>query len=63
MPKTKKSDNPDIVAIENLIVYSEFLAILVEEVGEVAKALQGEGDFKEELIQVASVCVRILESS
>lgn len=39
------------------------LAILMEEVGEVAKAIQN-GDIenlKEELIQVASVCVRWLE--
>ena len=37
------------------------LAILVEEVGEVAQALQGEGDLQEELMQLASVCVRWLE--
>jgi hypothetical protein len=61
LPKFKKSNNPDITAIENLILHTEFLAVLVEEVGEVARALQGEGDLKEELIQVASVCVRILE--
>jgi NTP pyrophosphatase (non-canonical NTP hydrolase) len=39
------------------------LAILIEEVGEVATAIQN-GDIenlKEELIQVASVCVRWLE--
>ena len=37
------------------------LAILVEEVGEIAQALQGEGDLQEELMQLASVCVRWLE--
>jgi NTP pyrophosphatase (non-canonical NTP hydrolase) len=37
------------------------LAILVEEVGEIAQALQGEGDLQEELIQLASVCVRWCE--
>ena len=37
------------------------LAILVEEVGEIAMALQGEGDLQEELVQLASVCVRWLE--
>jgi NTP pyrophosphatase (non-canonical NTP hydrolase) len=40
---------------------NDFLSVLVEEVGEVAKAMQGEGDLKEELIHTASVCVRILE--
>jgi NTP pyrophosphatase (non-canonical NTP hydrolase) len=37
------------------------LAILVEEVGEIASALQGDGDLEDELIQLASVCVRWLE--
>jgi NTP pyrophosphatase (non-canonical NTP hydrolase) len=37
------------------------LAILVEEVGEIAQALQGDGDLQEELMQLASVCVRWLE--
>lgn len=37
------------------------LAVLVEEVGEIAQALQGEGDLQEELMQLASVCVRWLE--
>jgi NTP pyrophosphatase (non-canonical NTP hydrolase) len=33
----------------------------MEEVGEVGKAMQGDGDLQEELIQVAAVCVRWLE--
>ncbi len=37
------------------------LAILVEEVGEIAQALQGEGNLEEELVQLAAVCVRWLE--
>lgn len=37
------------------------LAILVEEVGEIAMALQDEGDMEEELVQLAAVCVRWLE--
>jgi NTP pyrophosphatase (non-canonical NTP hydrolase) len=37
------------------------LAILIEEVGEIAQALQGEGDLEEELTQLAAVCVRWLE--
>jgi NTP pyrophosphatase (non-canonical NTP hydrolase) len=37
------------------------LAILVEEVGEIAQALQGEGSLEEELVQLAAVCVRWLE--
>ena len=38
------------------------LTILVEEVGEVARALQGEGSLEDELVQVAAVCVRWLEA-
>jgi NTP pyrophosphatase (non-canonical NTP hydrolase) len=37
------------------------LSVLVEEVGEIAQALQGDGDLQEELMQLASVCVRWLE--
>jgi NTP pyrophosphatase (non-canonical NTP hydrolase) len=38
------------------------LAILIEEVGEIASAMQGDGDLEEELVQLASVCVRWLET-
>ena len=37
------------------------LAVLVEEVGEIASALQGDGVLEEELVQLASVCIRWLE--
>lgn len=37
------------------------LAVLLEEVGEIAQALQGEGNLEEELIQVAAVCIRWLD--
>lgn len=62
LPNKRKTDNADINAVTTLIVSNEFLAVLVEEIGEVASALQGEGDLKEELIQVASVSVRWLEN-
>jgi len=41
---------------------TDMLAVLIEEVGEIGKALQGEGDLEEELIHVASVCCRFLEN-
>jgi hypothetical protein len=63
MPILRKvEDNKDISLIQNLILQNEMLAVLIEEVGEVGTALQGEGDLKEELIQVASVCTRWLEN-
>jgi NTP pyrophosphatase (non-canonical NTP hydrolase) len=40
----------------------EYLAILVEEVGEIAAALQGQGNLKEEIVQLAAVCFRWLEA-
>jgi NTP pyrophosphatase (non-canonical NTP hydrolase) len=62
-PKTirRKSDSEDVEIIANLIDQMEYLAVLVEEVGEVGKAMQGDGDLKEELIQTASCCVRWVE--
>lgn len=41
---------------------SDYLAIMVEEVGEVGAALQGDGDLKDELTQLAAVVVRWLET-
>lgn len=63
LPKHANIEDKDVLALKTMLMNNEFLAILVEEVGEVAKALQGEGDLKEELIQVASVVVRILENT
>lgn len=62
LPKIKKTDSADLMAVTQLIINSEFLSVLVEEIGEVAQALQGDGDLREELIQVASVSVRWLEN-
>jgi NTP pyrophosphatase (non-canonical NTP hydrolase) len=44
-----------------IINNGEILAVLVEEIGEIGRALQGEGDLSEELIHVAAVCIRWLE--
>lgn len=38
------------------------LSVLIEEVGEIGKALQGEGSLEDEIIQVAAVCVKWLEN-
>lgn len=40
---------------------NDYLKILIEEVGEVGAALQGEGDLLEELVQVAAVVLRWIE--
>jgi NTP pyrophosphatase (non-canonical NTP hydrolase) len=56
-----KGDEEEIKTMKHYLFLNEMLVVLMEEVGEVAKALQGDGDLEEELIQVASVCVRFLE--
>ena len=57
----KKDDDNDTIAVKNIISTNTLLAVLMEEIGEVAKALQGDGDLKEELVHSAAVCVRWLE--
>lgn len=59
--KKKKEDDNDTIAVKNIISTNTLLAVLMEEIGEVAKALQGDGDLKEELVHSAAVCVRWLE--
>jgi NTP pyrophosphatase (non-canonical NTP hydrolase) len=49
------------MAMQKYIQTQELLAVLIEEVGEVGRALQGESNLEEELIHVASVCIRWLE--
>jgi hypothetical protein len=62
LPTLKKSPNEDVEVMHNFIATTEFFSVLIEEVGEVARALQGESDLAEELCHVASVCVRWLEN-
>lgn len=59
--KQRKHSDEDIAAVANMIIHNEFLSVLVEEIGEVGSALQGEGNLEEELIHVASTAVRWLE--
>lgn len=62
LPKRKNHEDADMEAVAALIFYNEFLAVLTEEFLEVVRALQGEGNLKEELVQTASVCCRFLEN-
>lgn len=61
MEKQKKNLSFDVHAVHTMLLSSELLAVLVEEIGEVASAVQGDGSLKDELVQVASVAVRWLE--
>lgn len=58
----KPSNNEDVNAVAQYLFLNEMMAVLIEEVGEVGKAMQGEGLLIDELIQVAAVCVRWLEN-
>ena len=61
-PTIKGSESPEVRAIAHYLWLTDMLAVLIEEIGEVGKALQGEGELDTELIQVASVCCRWLEN-
>jgi NTP pyrophosphatase (non-canonical NTP hydrolase) len=56
-----KTQDPELLTVAKYIRQNDFLSVLMEEVGEVASACQGDGDLVEELIQVASVAIRWLE--
>lgn len=61
-PIVKSTESPEIKAVAHYLWLTEMLSVLIEEVGEVGKALQGEGNLAEELTQVSAVCVRWLEN-
>ena len=59
--KLKKDQDTEVQTMATIINNGEMLAVLVEEIGEIARALQGEGNLEEEMIQAAAVIVRWLE--
>ena len=61
MLKIKKEHQEEIKTMTTIINNGEMLAVLVEEIGEIGRALQGEGNLSEELVQAAAVCIRWLE--
>jgi hypothetical protein len=62
MPNRKKCEDADLNAVTAMLYHNEMVVVLTEEFLEVVRALQGEGDLQEELIQTASVIVRWLEN-
>lgn len=62
LPSMKAKTTEEAETVKNYFLIQDMLAVLIEEVGEVGSALQGEGDLKDELVHVASVCVRWLEN-
>lgn len=60
--KIKQSNDDNVNVMAQYLFLVEMLSVLIEEVGEVGKAMQGDGDIVDELIQVAAVCVRWLEN-
>jgi hypothetical protein len=61
MLKLKKEQDDEIKAMTTIINNGEILAVLLENMGEVGRSLQGEGDLTEQLIKAAAVCIRWLE--
>lgn len=61
MPHRKAHEDADVNAVTAMLFHNEMMAVLTEEFLEVIRALQGEGNLKEELVQTASVCCRWLE--
>lgn len=61
-PIIKTTENAEVKAVAHFLYLNEMLSILIEEVGEVGSAMQGDGDLAEELTHVAAVCVRWLEN-
>ena len=61
MLKIKKEHDDEIKTMTTIINNGEILAVLVENIGEIGKALQGEGNLTDELINAAAVCIRWLE--
>ena len=61
MLKIKKEHQEEIKTMTTIINNGEMLAVLIEEIGEIGRALQGEGNLSEELVQAAAVCIRWLE--
>jgi NTP pyrophosphatase (non-canonical NTP hydrolase) len=62
MIKKKDHEDADVNAVTAMLFHNEMLAVLTEEFLEVVRAIQGEGSLREELVQVAAVCVRWLEN-
>lgn len=59
----KRTDDENINVVAQYLFLNEMLSVLIEEVGEVGKAMQGDGSLTDELVQVAAVCVRWLENT
>jgi hypothetical protein len=55
----KERERQDMLHPSNSI--GDYPAILIEEVGEIGAALQGQGCLIDEIVQLAAVCVRWLE--
>jgi hypothetical protein len=59
----KQTEDENVNVVAQYLFLNEMLSVLIEEVGEVGKAMQGEGSLVDELTQVAAVCVRWLENT
>jgi hypothetical protein len=61
-PIVRENESAEVKAIAHYLWLTDMLAVLISEVGEVGKALQGEKELEGALIKVSGVCTRWLEN-
>lgn len=61
-PIIRENESPEVKAIAHYLWLTDMLAVLISEVGEVGKALQGEKELEGALIKVSGVCSCWLEN-
>ncbi len=61
-PIVRESESAEVKAIAHYLWLTDMLAVLISEVGEVGKALQGEKDLQGALIKVSGMCCSWLEN-
>lgn len=62
IPSTNSEDSQEIRVMKHYFYINEMLTLLIAEVGAIGKALQGEDDLAEGLLNIASVCAKWLEN-
>lgn len=62
VPSTSQEDNQELKILKHYFYLNEMLSLLIAEMGGVGKALQGEDDLAEGLLNIASLCANWLEN-
>lgn len=62
VPNPNHDDDPELKILKHYFYLNEMLSLLIAEIGAVGKALQGEGDLPDALLNMASLCANWLEN-